>query len=87
MVCSGVWGKLIHEKSLKLKISWHYPFKHRLSVEGRASVMGESVQGLKIQGIDDSGNNVQRYLVQGQFIMASPLLRVISFRNIKGTWQ
>jgi hypothetical protein len=24
---SGAWGKLIHEKILKLKISWHCPFK------------------------------------------------------------
>jgi hypothetical protein len=24
---SGVWGKLIHEKNLKWKISWHCPFK------------------------------------------------------------
>jgi hypothetical protein len=22
---SGAWGKLIHEKNLKLKISWPYP--------------------------------------------------------------
>jgi hypothetical protein len=24
---SGAWGKLIHEKNLKLKILWHCPFK------------------------------------------------------------
>ncbi len=24
---SGAWGKLIHEKNLKSKISWHCPFK------------------------------------------------------------
>ncbi len=24
---SGAWGKMIHEKNLKQKISWHYPFK------------------------------------------------------------
>jgi hypothetical protein len=24
---SGAWGELIHEKNLKLKISWHCPFK------------------------------------------------------------
>ncbi len=27
MLFSGPWGKLIHEKNLKQKISWHYPFK------------------------------------------------------------
>jgi hypothetical protein len=27
MVYSGAWGKLIHEKYLKSKISWHCPFK------------------------------------------------------------
>jgi hypothetical protein len=27
MVNSGAWGKLIHEKNLKSKISWRCPFK------------------------------------------------------------
>jgi hypothetical protein len=27
MVYSGAWGKLIHEKNQKQKISWHCPFK------------------------------------------------------------
>ncbi len=27
MVYSGAWGKLIHEKTQQLKISWHCPFK------------------------------------------------------------
>jgi hypothetical protein len=26
MVCLGAWGKLIHEKTLSSKISWHCPF-------------------------------------------------------------
>jgi hypothetical protein len=26
---SGAWGKMIHEKNLKQKISWHCPFKER----------------------------------------------------------
>ncbi len=26
MVYSGAWGKLIHEKNQKSKISWHCPF-------------------------------------------------------------
>jgi hypothetical protein len=26
MVYSGAWGKLIHEKNQKQKISWHCPF-------------------------------------------------------------
>jgi hypothetical protein len=30
MLLSGAWGKVIHEKNLKQKISWHCPFK-RLS--------------------------------------------------------
>ncbi len=28
MVYSGAWGKLIHEKNKKSKISWHRPFKY-----------------------------------------------------------
>jgi hypothetical protein len=27
MVYSDAWGKLIHEKNQKSKISWHCPFK------------------------------------------------------------
>ncbi len=27
MEYSGAWGELIHEKNLKSKILWHYPFK------------------------------------------------------------
>ena len=26
MLLSGAWGKVIHEKNLKQKISWHCPF-------------------------------------------------------------
>ncbi len=29
MLLSGAWGKVIHEKNQKQKISWHCPFKHR----------------------------------------------------------
>jgi hypothetical protein len=28
MVYLGAWGKLIHEKEQKSKISWHCPFKN-----------------------------------------------------------
>ncbi len=28
MLISGAWGKVIHEKNLKQKISWHCPFKN-----------------------------------------------------------
>ncbi len=31
MVYSGAWGKLIHEKNQKSKISWHCPFNFSLS--------------------------------------------------------
>ncbi len=31
-VYSGSWGKMIHEKNLKLKISWHCPYKTSLTV-------------------------------------------------------
>jgi hypothetical protein len=30
MLYSGTWGKLIHEKNSKSKISWHCPFKKLL---------------------------------------------------------
>jgi hypothetical protein len=29
---SGAWGKLIHEKNLRSKISWHCPFKNKYIV-------------------------------------------------------
>jgi hypothetical protein len=32
MVYSGAWGKLIHKKNKKSKISWHCPFKSKLQV-------------------------------------------------------
>ncbi len=32
MECSGVGGKLIHEKNQKQKISWHYPFNKKVLV-------------------------------------------------------
>jgi hypothetical protein len=32
MVYSGDWGKLIHEKNQKSKISWHCPFKECILV-------------------------------------------------------
>ncbi len=32
MVYSGAWGKLIHEKNQKQKISWHCPFKQIMSI-------------------------------------------------------
>ncbi len=28
MLLSGVWGKVIHEKNLKQKISWHCPLTY-----------------------------------------------------------
>ncbi len=34
MVDSGAWGKLIREKNLKSKISWHRPFKHATNTNG-----------------------------------------------------
>ncbi len=27
MLIVGAWGKVIHEKNLKQKVSWHCPFK------------------------------------------------------------
>ncbi len=33
MVYSGAWGKLIHEKNQKQKISWHCPFKETAVLE------------------------------------------------------
>ncbi len=33
MVYSGAWGKLIHEKNQKQKISWHCPFKREVTQE------------------------------------------------------
>ncbi len=32
MIYSGAWGKLIHEKNQKSKISWHCPFKTDLEL-------------------------------------------------------
>ena len=38
MVYSGAWGKLIHEKNQKSKISWHCPFKYFIYVGEHTSV-------------------------------------------------
>ncbi len=35
---SGAWGKVIHEKNLKQKISWHCPFEEIIKI---ASVSGQ----------------------------------------------
>ncbi len=32
MLLSGAWGKVIHEKNLKQKISWHCPFKTNITL-------------------------------------------------------
>ncbi len=32
MLLSGAWGKVIHEKNLKQKISWHCPFRQLFSI-------------------------------------------------------
>ncbi len=34
LVYSGAWGKMIHEKNQKSKISWHCPFKGTRSEDG-----------------------------------------------------
>jgi hypothetical protein len=34
MLLSGAWGKVIHEKYLKQKISWHCPFKGTVALDG-----------------------------------------------------
>jgi hypothetical protein len=52
MVDSGAWGKLIHEKNLKSKISWHCFFKEKC-VAGRFIPISKAVRrrrrGLSIQ--------------------------------------
>ncbi len=40
MVYLGPWGKLIHEKNQKQKISWHCPFKGVGKLEGSERVAG-----------------------------------------------
>ncbi len=37
MLLSGAWGKVIHEKNLKQKISWHCPFNKKKSIPFRGS--------------------------------------------------
>ncbi len=38
MLFSGAWGKVIHEKNRKQKISWHCPFNLRISQCCRATL-------------------------------------------------
>jgi hypothetical protein len=37
MSLSGAWAKVIHEKNLKQKISWHCPFK-KCAARGKVSI-------------------------------------------------
>jgi hypothetical protein len=46
MVYSEAWGKLIHEKNLKSKISWHCPFKFNETFKDR---IRQEVEELKKQ--------------------------------------
>ncbi len=39
---SGVWGKLIHEKNFKLKVSCQTPFKFKFSFEPKILTMRNS---------------------------------------------
>ncbi len=36
MLLSGAWGKVIHEKNLKQKISWHCPFNQAQDMSVRS---------------------------------------------------
>ncbi len=43
MLLSGAWGKMIHEKNLKQKISWHSPFKGIVSPDLNSLVNVENM--------------------------------------------
>ncbi len=47
MLFSGGWGKMIHEKNLKQKISWHCPFKHVLMLKNCRLEQGAKKQLIK----------------------------------------
>ncbi len=50
MMYSDAWGKLIHEKNQKLKISWHCPFK--LYTRGRCiRVLSVAHQNINFTGV------------------------------------
>jgi hypothetical protein len=40
MVYSEDWGKLIHEKNQKSKISWHCPFKGTVALDDFFTIVG-----------------------------------------------
>jgi hypothetical protein len=42
MLLSGAWKKMIHEKNLKQKISWHCPFKHNATKSVNRSILKKS---------------------------------------------
>jgi hypothetical protein len=60
MVYSGAWGKLIHEKNLKSKISWHCPFKGWLTY-------GDSPVDAKLSQNTHHHNNCQLPLAVTNF--------------------
>ncbi len=56
MLFSGAWGKVVHEKNLKKKISWHCPFKGRVFKKFSKSTLDFRVilTVSPIRGVDDS---------------------------------
>ncbi len=43
MLLSGAWGKVIHEKNLMQKISWHCPFNTLKSIYSLKYFVGRNV--------------------------------------------
>ena len=69
MLLSGAWGKVIHEKNLKQKISWHCLFK-------RVPKSMRCVQQVTIRAIFVNGNAFQLWRsellsVQNSFLCSS----------------
>jgi hypothetical protein len=59
MVHSGAWGKLIHEKNQKSKISWHCPFKYGTGTVIQNSVVEPDPHGTAL--ILLSWSRIRRY--------------------------
>ena len=65
-VYSGAWGKLIHEKNHKQKISWHCPFK--LAEAGPGIDINEIWEGTLVQNNKWYSSNTTISLMEKSFL-------------------
>jgi hypothetical protein len=72
---SGAWGKLIHEKNMKLKISWHCPFNmYSMFITEYDEI------GWKDRNVDDSHAGVRVFYFHGSLQIQREEIYRIQYR-------